>query len=79
MKHSHEKKKMILKDTPSPSNIEQHIFFCKYHFSQRKRKTRLGLTIILEGSWSSADNGPFQTKVSVQFNLIEVRSKSVGY
>ena len=27
MKHSHEKKKMILKDTPSPSNIEQHIFF----------------------------------------------------
>ena len=47
MKHSHEKKKMILKDTPSPSNIEQHIFFCKYHFTQRKRKTRLGLTMEL--------------------------------
>ena len=42
MKHSHEKKKMILKDTPSPSNIEQHI-----HFSQQKRKTRLGLTMEL--------------------------------
>ena len=47
MKHSHEKKKMILKDTPSPSNIEQHIFFCRFHFSQRKRKIRLQLTMEL--------------------------------
>ena len=47
MKHSHEKKKMILKDTPSPSNIEQHISFCKYHFSQRKRKTKQGLNMEL--------------------------------
>ena len=47
MKHSHEKKKMILKDTPSPSNIEQHNSFFKFHFSLRKRKTRLGLTMEL--------------------------------